>query len=187
MAEFISSFITGFQNVVESDLSKRFPKIKILNLMDGLIHYRFDGDSRELEKIIYFNNTFFVLKTMKGKGLNFPSLVGSVCSGKNYLLVNIMFKYNLAIEDYNEYVNMLKEKYDVGLKADWERILSKKDLDLLESLSLLTFIQRSDYWDYEHMPLSYAIFDGTVDNILESVENHIDEENIEFLEIFLKK
>ena len=88
MAEFISTFITGFQKVVESDLNKRFPKIKILNLMDGLIHYRFDGDSRELEKIIYFNNTFFVLKTMKGKGLNFPQLVNSVCTSKNYFLVN---------------------------------------------------------------------------------------------------
>ena len=106
--------------------------------------------------------------------------------GLNYLLVNILFKYKLAIEDYNEYVNLLKEKYDVELKADWEKILSKKDLDLLESLSLLSFIQRSDYWDYEHMPLSYAIFDGTVDNILESIENHIDEEDIEFLNIFVK-
>ena len=106
--------------------------------------------------------------------------------GLNYLLVNILFKYKLAIEDYNEYVNLLKEKHDVELKADWEKILSEKDLDLLEALSLLTFLQRSDYWDYEHMPLSYAIFDGTVDNILESIENHIDEENIEFLNIFVK-
>ena len=106
--------------------------------------------------------------------------------GLNYLLVNILFKYKLAIEDYNEYVNLLKEKYDVELKADWEKILSEKDLDLLEALSLLTFLQRSDYWDSEHMPLSYAIFDGTVDNILESIENHIDEENIEFLNIFVK-
>ena len=88
MAEFISTFITGFQDVVESDLTARFPKIKIINLYDGLIHYRFDGDSRELEKIIYFNNTFFVLKTMKGKGLSFPSLVGALTSSKNYFLVN---------------------------------------------------------------------------------------------------
>ena len=88
MAEFISSFITGFQDVVQKDLTARFPKIKILNLFDGLIHYRFDGDSRELEKIIYFNNTFFVLKTLKGKGLSFPSLVGAVTSSKNYFLVN---------------------------------------------------------------------------------------------------
>ena len=106
--------------------------------------------------------------------------------GLNYLLVNIMFKFRLAIEDYNEHVNLLKEKHDVELKADWEKILSKKDLDLLEALSLISFIQRSDYWDYEHMPLSYAIFDGTIDNILESIEGHIDEESIEFLNIFVK-
>ena len=106
--------------------------------------------------------------------------------GLNYLLVNIMFKYNLAIEDYNEHVNLLKEKYDVELKNDWEKILSKEDLDLLEALSLLSFIQRQDYWDYEHMPLSYALFDGTIDNILESIEDHIDEESIEFLNIFVK-
>ena len=106
--------------------------------------------------------------------------------GLNYLLVNILFKYKLAIEDYNEHVNLLKEKHDVELKADWEKILSKKDLDLLEALSLLSFIQRSDYWEYEHMPLSYAIFDGTIDNILESIESHIDDESIEFLNIFVK-
>ena len=88
MAEFISSFITGFQNVVSDDLIRRIPGIKILNCFDGLINYRFDGDSHQLEKIIYFNNTFFVLKTMKGKGLNFPSLVGALCSSKNYFLVN---------------------------------------------------------------------------------------------------
>ncbi|WP_295616597.1 hypothetical protein [uncultured Methanobrevibacter sp.] len=106
--------------------------------------------------------------------------------GLNYLLVNILFKYKLTIEDYNEYVNLLKEKHDVELKADWERILSKKDLDLLEALSLLSFIQRSDYWDYEHMPLSYAIFDGTIDNILESIEDNVNQENIEFLNVFVK-
>ena len=106
--------------------------------------------------------------------------------GLNYLLVNIMFKFRLAIDDYNEHVNLLKEKHDVELKADWEKILSKKDLNLLEALSLISFIQRSDYWDYEHMPLSYAIFDGTIDNILESIEGHIDEESIEFLNIFVK-
>ena len=86
--------------------------------------------------------------------------------GLNYLLVNILFKYRLTIDDYNEYVNLLKEKHDVELKNDWEKILSEKDLDLLEALSLLSFMQRQDYWDYEHMPLSYAIFDGTIYNIL---------------------
>lgn len=88
MSEFISTFITGFQDVVAEDLSKHLPGCKIINIYDGLIHYSFTGNSRDLEKIIYFNNTFFVLKTWKGKGLNFPSMVGAVGAEKKYYLIN---------------------------------------------------------------------------------------------------
>lgn len=88
MSEFISTFITGFQDVVAEDLSKCLPGCKIINIYDGLIHYSFTGNSRDLEKIIYFNNTFFVLKTWKGKGLNFPSMVGTVGAEKKYYLIN---------------------------------------------------------------------------------------------------
>lgn len=107
--------------------------------------------------------------------------------GLNFLLVTILHKFNLTIDDYNTHINLLKEKYDLELKADWERIAAKENLDLVESISLISYIQRQDYWDYEHMPLSYAIFDKTIDNILESVENHIDDENMELLEIFIRK
>ena len=88
MAEYVSSFITGFQDVVKKDLVQRLPSCKIISLYDGLIHYQYAGNSRDLEKIFYFNNTFFVLKTWKGKGLNFPSMVGAVSAEKKYYLIN---------------------------------------------------------------------------------------------------
>ncbi len=88
MAEYVSSFITGFQDVVKKDLVQRLPSCKIISLYDGLIHYQYAGNSRDLGKIIYFNNTFFVLKTWKGKGLNFPSMVGAVSAEKKYYLIN---------------------------------------------------------------------------------------------------
>ena len=88
MAEFISSFITGFQDVVAADLPVRLKGVKILGVYDGLIHYSYAGDSRELEKIIYFNNTFFVLKMMKGKGVTFPAMVGAVASEKKYYMIS---------------------------------------------------------------------------------------------------
>lgn len=88
MAEFISTFITGFQDVIAADLPQRIQGCRIIAVYDGLIYYKYDGDSRNLNRITYFNNTFYVLKTMKGKGLNFPSLVGSVCSEKKYYLIN---------------------------------------------------------------------------------------------------
>lgn len=88
MAEYVSSFITGFQDVVKKDLVERLPSCKIISIYDGLVHYQYAGNSRDLEKIIYFNNTFFVLKTWKGKGLNFHSMVGAVSSEKKYYLIN---------------------------------------------------------------------------------------------------
>ena len=98
--------------------------------------------------------------------------------GLNYLLVNILFKFKLYIEDYNEHINLIKEKHDLEMKANWDMIAAKKDLDLVESISLLSYIQRQDYWDYEHMPLSYAIFDKTIDNILESIFNFLQIHNL---------
>ena len=87
MAEFISSFTTGFQEVVKEDFPKFVKGVKIISLYDGFVHYRYDGNSRDLEKVIYFNNTFFVIKTFKGN-LNFKSMVGAVCAQKSYFLIN---------------------------------------------------------------------------------------------------
>lgn len=88
MAEFISTFVTGFQDVVEKDFPGRMPGAKIINVYDGLIHYKFDGNSRDLEKIIYFNNTFFVIKTFNQKNFNFSAMVNQVYTSKNYYLIS---------------------------------------------------------------------------------------------------
>lgn len=88
MAEFISSFTTGFSDVVAKNLPQIVHGIKILNIYDGLVHYKYDGNSRDLEKVIYFNNTFFVLKVLKGQNLNFKQLVNSVVNAKSYFLIN---------------------------------------------------------------------------------------------------
>ena len=141
MAEFVSSFITGFQSVVESDLTKRFKNLKILNLFDGLIHYRFDGDSRELEKIIYFNNTFFVLKTFKGRSLNFPSLINSVCSSKNYFLVN-KGSFRVRFQNENQFAKVDK---NLSRRAE-EYVLhnSKLKLDRLSPTNEVWFSIRRE-------------------------------------------
>jgi len=141
MAEFVSSFITGFQEIVASDLPKRIPGIKILNLFDGLIHYRFDGDSRELEKIIYFNNTFFVLKTMKGKGLSFNSLVGSVCSSKNYFLVN-KGSFRIRFVQENQFAKV--DKSLTRRAEDYVLANSKLKLDRLSPTNEIWFSIRRE-------------------------------------------
>ena len=141
MAEFVSSFITGFQSVIEQDLTKRFKNLKIINLYDGLVHYRFDGDSRELDKIIYFNNTFFVLKTMKGKGLSFPSLVGSVCSGKNYFLVN-KGSFRVRFQNENQFAKV--DKNLTRRAEDYVLQNSKLKLDRLSPTNEVWFSIRRE-------------------------------------------
>lgn len=125
MAEFISSFITGFQEVVENDLPQRLPGVKILNVFDGLIHYQYTGDSHNLDKIIYFNNTFFVLKTMKGKGLNFPSLVGAVASEKKYYLIN-KGTFRVRFQNENQFAKVDK---NISKRAE-ETVLRNSKLQL---------------------------------------------------------
>jgi len=141
MAEFISSFITGFQEIVEKDLTSRFKNIKILNLFDGLVHYRFDGDSRELEKIIYFNNTFFVLKTQKGKGLSFPSLAGALCSGKSYFLVN-KGSFRVRFQNENQFAKV--DKNLTRRVEDYVLSNSKLKLDRLSPTNEIWFSIRRE-------------------------------------------
>lgn len=125
MAEFISSFITGFQHVVEKNLPQILAGVKILHVYDGLIHYQYAGDSHNLDKIIYFNNTFFVLKTMKGKGLNFPSLVGAVSSEKKYYLIN-KGTFRVRFQNENQFVKVDK---NISKKAE-ETVLHNSKLHL---------------------------------------------------------
>ena len=125
MAEFISSFITGFQHIVEKNLPQILAGVKILHVFDGLIHYQYAGDSQNLDKIIYFNNTFFVLKTMKGKGLNFPSLVGAVSSEKKYYLIN-KGTFRVRFQNENQFVKVDK---NISKKAE-ETVLHNSKLHL---------------------------------------------------------
>lgn len=141
MAEFLSTFITGFQDIVKTDLEARFPAVKILNLYDGLVHYKFDGDSRQLEKINYFNNTFFVLKTMKGKGVSFPSLVGAVCNSKSYFLVN-KGSFRVRFQQENQFA-----KVDKNLTRRVEEYVlrnSKLKLDRLSPTNEIWFCIRRE-------------------------------------------
>ena len=141
MAEFISSFITGFQHVVEKNLPQILAGVKILHVFDGLVHYQYAGDSHNLDKIIYFNNTFFVLKTMKGKGLNFPSLVGAVSSEKKYYLIN-KGTFRVRFQNENQFVKVDK---NISKKAE-ETVLhnSKLHLDRLSPTTELWYSIRRE-------------------------------------------
>ncbi len=88
MAEFVSTFTTGFKKVVEKNLPEIVSGCKILNIYDGIVHYKFNGNSHDLEKVVYFNNTFFVIKSWNNFCGNFSTMVNDFCSENKYLLIS---------------------------------------------------------------------------------------------------
>lgn len=88
MAEFVSTFTTGFQKVVEKNLPEIVSGCKILNIYDGIVHYKFNGNSHDLEKVVYFNNTFFVIKSWNNFCGNFSTMVNDFCNENKYLLIS---------------------------------------------------------------------------------------------------
>lgn len=88
MAEFVSTFTTGFKKVVEKNLPEIVSGCKILNIFDGIVHYKFNGNSHDLEKVVYFNNTFFVIKSWCNFSGNFSTMVNDFCNENKYLLIS---------------------------------------------------------------------------------------------------
>ncbi|MCQ2575976.1 MAG: methyltransferase [Treponema sp.] len=139
MADFISTFITGFSSVVEQNLPVLLPTVKIKNIYDGLIHYSYNGDSRDIEKVIYFNNTFFLLNS--GKYNNFQALVNQTVSQKKYFLIS-KGSCRVRFNDKNQFT-----KVDKGLikKAeDYIAANSKLKIDRVNPETELWFILRSE-------------------------------------------
>ena len=112
MAEFISTFATGFQNIIKKNLPELIKGVKILNIFDGLIHYQYNGNSRDLEKILYFNNTFFVIKTYKTQNNNeidcFTMLINDFYKEKKYFLIS-KGTFRVRFSNENQFVKIDKK------------------------------------------------------------------------------
>lgn len=87
MGIFISTFTTGFGSVVRRQLESDLPGAKVLDLYDGFVKYCFDGNYRAIDKLIYLNNSFYVLAEYKGKKPSFPEMVNQISRKKCRFLI----------------------------------------------------------------------------------------------------
>lgn len=67
MAEYISTYITGFSDLIPIAIHHVLSGVKVIKVYDGLIYYSYSGDIDELSKVMFFNNTFVVIDVFKGK------------------------------------------------------------------------------------------------------------------------
>ena len=155
MAQFVSSFITGFSSVVEQNLPKLLPTVKIIKVLDGLIFYSYNGDSRDIERVVYFNNTFFVMASLEGKNLNFQSLFQSVLSKKTYFLIN-KGSCRVRFNKENQF-----EKVDKNLSSKAESFIlknSKLKIDRVSPDTEIWFSIRSEGFGFAGQLISKREF-----------------------------
>ena len=62
MAVYASTFISGLQDPISSELVRLIPDIRIMGLYDGLLVYSTNAEVQRVKDIKFFNNTFLVLK-----------------------------------------------------------------------------------------------------------------------------
>jgi len=83
MAEYISSFTTGFGNIIPGDMPALLPGVRIIKVYDGLVHYRYNGSPDRIAKVIYFNNSYSVIRAFHGASLSFDRMVREVASARH--------------------------------------------------------------------------------------------------------
>lgn len=118
MAEYISTFITGFGEEVCRALTEGPLKAKVLSVYDGLVHYRFDGDWRQLRRALYLNNTFYLLACFAAGPLSFEKMVRDTCRRKHRFIINegscrVRFSWENQFAGVEKGIVLLAEKHVV--------------------------------------------------------------------------
>lgn len=119
MSIYMSSFTTGFQDVIKTSLSKHLNGIKIKYMFDGLVVFEYNGNWKNILNISYLNNSFLVGKIFNGKQLNFSSMINQIIKLKNFCPIN-MNSFRVRFSKENQFVGVDKKQSQLA-----EQFLSK--------------------------------------------------------------
>jgi tRNA G10 N-methylase Trm11 len=97
MAEYISSYTTGFNKIVKTELPKCLANAQIISMFDGLVYYKYIGNPQDINSIVFFNNSFIVIDYFKEKHLSFEYMVRNGSNPKpHYLTSNGSFRIRFS-------------------------------------------------------------------------------------------
>lgn len=106
MAEYISTFTTGFSDVIQEVIIKLLPGAKVLKVYDGLVNYYYNGKEGEIEKVLVFNNTFLVIRKYQGKNCDLVSMAQNILAIKQIPMSRKSFRVRYSVN--NQFVGMDK-------------------------------------------------------------------------------
>jgi len=114
MPEFISSFTTGFEVIISRKLPFVLKGAEVVSVYDGLIHYRYKGNPNDINKVMFFNNSFGVIKFFRGKRITFDWMISDVMALKGQYLkrdgtFRIRFMRGNQFEKINKRLSVVAE------------------------------------------------------------------------------
>lgn len=140
MAEYISTFTTGFSDLIPEALYKLLPGSRILKVYDGLVSYCYDGKEENIERVLVFNNTFLVIRKYQGCDCKLNSMAKNVISIKRLPSSKKTFRVRYSVN--NQFVSIDKS-YTRRIEENICR-LTKARIDRVSPQTEYWFIKRSE-------------------------------------------
>lgn len=140
MAEYISTFTTGFSEVIPEALAKLLPGAKVLKVYDGLVNYIYGGKEENVENVLIFNNSFLVIRKFQGRNCEMTSMVKNIISLNRLPVSRKTFRIRYSVN--NRFVGMDKS-YTRQIEEKICRLTSAK-IDRVSPQIEYWFIKRSE-------------------------------------------
>lgn len=140
MAEYISTFTTGFSDLIPEALNKLLPGAKVLKVYDGLVNYSYDGEEEKVQRVLIFNNSFLVIRKFQGKNCEMTSMVKNITSLNRLPVSRKTFRIRYSVN--NQFVGMNKS-YTRQIEEKICRLTNAK-IDRVSPQIEYWFIKRSE-------------------------------------------
>lgn len=140
MVEYISTFTTGFSDLIPKALAKLLPGSRILKVYDGLVNYCYDGKEEDIEKVFLFNNSFLVIRKYQGGDCELNSMTKNIISIKRLPASSKTFRVRYSVN--NQFVSIDKS-FTRKIEENIFR-LTKAKIDRVNPQTEYWFIKRSE-------------------------------------------
>lgn len=131
MRTYLSTFITGFKEVINQTLKTALLDVEVQILADGLIIYKTQTSLDDIKKLKFFNNTFFLIKQLKDLDPNLPNpfvkqvirdseferIISTAIPQKRATFRVIISKENEFVKIHNDILKKIEEK--ITQATDW--------------------------------------------------------------------
>lgn len=140
MAEYISTFTTGFSDVIPETFAKVLPGAKVLKVYDGLVNYTYEGKEENVQGVLIFNNSFLVIRKFQGRNCEMTAMVKNIISLNRLPVSRKTFRVRYSVN--NQFVGIDKS-YTRQIEEKICRLTNAK-IDRVSPQIEYWFIKRSE-------------------------------------------